>query len=154
MKTRARLLLAGSLLSLLSWATLNAFKRPSQWPTVVVAQVPFYPEIPQKAHIDGLVRLHVTTDGKRTLVIDQLSGQPMLLKAAAENVRTWEFAQHTPTGFDVSFRYTLLPSMCHSGCDCYSDEPASVILRLPTEVEIRAPEVKICDPVTTIYDDQ
>ena len=38
------------------------------------------------------------------------SGQPMLAQAAQKNVKTWQFEQHSPTTFEVTFRYRLLKS--------------------------------------------
>jgi hypothetical protein len=154
MTTWARLprsVLLKSTLTLLAWSTVLVAATPSRLPTVVTAHVPFYPAILQKAHFDGVVHLRVTTDGRRPLTIDQLSGQPMLLKAAVENIRTWEFEQHTPTSFEVSFRYRLLSAKPDSACNWTAAEPASVVLRLPTEVEISAPTVGTCDPFTSDY---
>ena len=147
MMTSARL--AKCTVAFLSCVTLGAAEPPARLPAVVSAQVPFYPPILQKAHFDGVVRLRVSTDGLRVLTIDQLSGQPMLLKAATENIRTWQFEQHTPTSFEVSFRYRLLQSTADSACNWTSAEPASVVLRLPTEVVISAPTVGTCDPFTS-----
>ncbi len=141
--------LTGGTLTFLSCLTLLAAGAPARLPVVVGAQVPFYPRILQTAHFDGAVRLRVTTDGRRALTINQLSGQPMLLNAATENIRTWQFEQHAPTSFEVSFRYRLLPSTCDSACNCDSTERPSVVLRLPSEVEISAPIVQTCDPFTS-----
>jgi hypothetical protein len=70
----------------------------------------------------------------------------MLITAAEENVRTWLFEQHSPTTFETTFRYKLLPSKCDSNCNCDSVEKGSVLLQLPTDVEVNAKSVQICDP--------
>jgi hypothetical protein len=85
MATKSKLLRrlpAMGVLLLGSFTALVTGQAPAQVPTVIDARVPFYPEIPQKAHIDGVVRLRITTDGRRPSSIDELSGQPMLLDAA------------------------------------------------------------------------
>src|SRR6267143_241109 len=128
-------------------ATLSGTQAPVPVPSVVGARVPFYPPILQKAHFDGLVRLRITTDGRRPSSIEGVDGQPMLLRAATDNIKTWEFEQHSPTVFEASFRYRLLPATCDSACNCDSTERPSVVLRLPTEVEVSATEVLTCDPV-------
>lgn len=109
-------------------------------PEVTNAVVPFYPPIALAARISGVVRLHLSTDGKHVSAVTAQGGPAMLIPAAEENVRTWTFADHVPTTFDVSFRYVILTG---SGCDT-GNKP--VILHLPTEVEIDAMP-QTCDTV-------
>jgi hypothetical protein len=123
--------------------------RPVQVPIVANAQVPFYPEILRKAHIEGTVKLTVTTDGKRVSKLDAVEGQPMLVTAATENVKTWVFEAHDATSFGVTFKYRLLEAHCDAECRCDSLERPGTMLRLPTEVNINATEAMICDPSTT-----
>ena len=47
---------------------------PKLLPHVITAQAPLYPEILQKAHFEGIVRLRVTTDGKRPSTITIIDG--------------------------------------------------------------------------------
>jgi len=124
-------------------------RKPASRPSVVSAQVPFYPEILQKAHIDGLVELRITTDGTRPSSVVRVSGQPMLSDAAIENVKTWVFERHEPMAFQATFRYRLLESHCDASCNCGSVEQPNMVLRLPTQVEISAEEILTCDPATT-----
>ncbi len=119
-------------------------------PSVASASVPFYPRIHQLAHIEGVVRLRISTNGSRASSIEIESGPPMLAQAAKENIKTWRFDQHTPTTFEATFRYTLLPSRCDSKCNCDSAEKASVHLQLPSDVEVSAKEVLLCDPAEKI----
>jgi hypothetical protein len=109
-------------------------------PTVATASVPFYPPIARVARIEGVVRLRLSTDGKRVSAVSVESGPPSLLPAAEENVRTWKFKDHSPTTFEATFRYKMLPE---SECDMDS---GTVLLRLPTEVEVSAKGVQTCDP--------
>ncbi len=113
-------------------------------PRVTNAAVPLYPRTADLAHIEGIVRLQVSTDGVRVADVKVEDGPPMLAKAAADNVRTWEFSQHKPTTFKVKFSYRFLPE---SGC--YVDNSV-VTLRLPTEVEVSTKVVHTCDPRSTV----
>jgi hypothetical protein len=116
---------------------LSTYSSPAQQvaeplPEVISAAVPFYPPIALAARVSGVVHLHLTTDGKRVSAITRQTGPAMLIPAAEANVRTWEFAEHVPTAFDVSFRYSVLEaSKCETG-----NNP--VVLHLPTEVEVDA----------------
>lgn len=107
-------------------------------PTLASAAVPFYPRVPQQAHIEGIVRLRISTDGNRVTNVEVESGQPMLVQAAKENVKTWQFERHAPTSFETTFRYRLFPSKCDSQCNCGGVEKGTVLLRLPTEAEVSA----------------
>jgi hypothetical protein len=99
-------------------------------PEVVSASVPFYPRLALAARISGAVHLHLSTDGKRVTSITDQKGPVMLIAAAEQNVRTWAFAEHIPTSFDVNFNYKVIDSpRCYSG-----NKP--VILHLPAEVEV------------------
>ena len=82
-------------------------------PTVTSAAVPLYPRTADLVHIEGIVLLQVSTNGARISDVKVEAGPPMLAKAASDNVRTWEFSQHTPTTFRVKFSYRILPE---SGC--------------------------------------
>jgi hypothetical protein len=99
-------------------------------PDVVQASVPFYPTEALAARISGEVHLHLATDGKAVTATSDVSGPAMLVKAAEENVRTWRFAEHAATSFDVTFKYRLTDSeKCEAGS-------GSVALHLPREVEV------------------
>jgi len=111
-------------------------------PIVVTAGVPFYPSVARVARIEGVVRLRLSTDGKRVSTISVHAGAPALIPAAEENVRTWEFKEHSPTTFDVTFVYKMLPES-----ECSMDN-GTVLLRLPTKVEVSAKGVQTCDPAT------
>ena len=114
-------------------------------PRVLSASVPFYPRTPQHAHVEGTVRLRVSTDGARVANVQIESGQPMLAQAALENVKTWRFDAHSRTSFAVTFRYQLLTTTCDADCKkCDSAERPSIVLKLPHEVEVNAEEAVVC----------
>ncbi len=119
-------------------------------PALASAAVPFYPRLAQMARIQGVVTLRLSTDGKRVSAIEGESGPPMLVKAAKENVGTWQFEQHTPTSFETTFHYRLFPSKCDSQCICSGVEKRTALLRLPTEAEVSAETLMTCDPAIEI----
>jgi hypothetical protein len=130
-----------ALLTLAVGANMSAQQSKKPLPRVASAGVPLYPPSPRIAHIEGVVRLRVSTDGKRVSGVQIESGQPMLAAAAKENVNTWEFEKHDPTSFEATFRYKILPPACELS-------NPTVLLRLPSEVEVTATGWQTCDPAT------
>jgi TonB family protein len=128
------------------YATVALGQQGGRLPTVLSASVPFYPRIAQAAHIEGKVQLKVSTDGNRAVSVEIQNGPAMLAKAAQENVKTWQFEQHAPTSFEVTFRYRLLASKCDEKCNCHSPETPSVVLQMPRDIEVTAEEAMLCDP--------
>jgi hypothetical protein len=122
----------------------RTFKHESRetLPLVIAASAPVYPRTPLLAHIEGTVKLRVTTDGKKVSSLDAESGPPMLLQATEENIWTWQFEDHKPTHFPVTFEYKLVDK---TTC---SVENGTIVLRLPAYVEISAKRVTTCDPVS------
>jgi TonB family protein len=109
-------------------------------PVVTSASVPLYPVAARAMGIEGRVVLHVSTDGKGVSNVIAVRGPLMLQKTAKENVQTWQFEEHSPTSFDVVFRYKLY--------DCREcSDNSTVSLKLPTDVEVSIPRVVIEDPV-------
>jgi hypothetical protein len=113
-------------------------------PVVLDAAVPFYPRDAQLARIEGAVRLRISTDSETVSRVELLEGQPILARAAKENVKTWRLRWHVRITFEATFRYKLLPDMV-----CEADN-STVLLRLPLEVEVSAKGVKTCDPAVEI----
>ena len=115
-------------------------------PRIVRASMPIYPPLAQQAAIQGMVTLRVSTDGKRVSTVAALSGPPLLVRTATENVTTWEFAPDAPTSFEVTFNYRLsLPPDCEC-TDCDGPEKQSLVLHLPTSLEVSAVIPGTCDP--------
>ena len=127
----------------LSLGVIVSFAQQSNMslPAVITAAVPFYPPAARAARIEGVVRMRISTDGKRVSFISAQTGPPALIKAAEENVRTWQFKKHNPTTFETTFRYKVL-----SESECKMDS-GTVLLMLPTAVEVTAKGVRTCDPV-------
>jgi hypothetical protein len=116
-------------------------------PIVVEAAVPLYPPLARQARIEGVVRLEVVTNGERISETHVVSGHPLLAQASKQNVETWRFKPTKSKTFGVTFRYKILPD---SGCDVLTNN-STVLLRLPTEVEVSAEGTQTCDPTETIH---
>lgn len=99
-------------------------------PTVADAKAPLYPPLARAARVQGVVRVKVTTDGHRVVTAAAESGPKILAAAAEDSARSWQFATHEPTSFVVTFTYKRVDSL-KSG-----PENPTVVLRLPTEVEV------------------
>jgi TonB family protein len=119
---------------------------PQKLPVVKSGEMPFYPPLPRMAHVEGDVQLRVTTDGSGVASVVVESGQPMLAKAAQDNVRTWKFEPHNPTSFSTVFSYHLLTEF---KCEPGKPNNGEFHIKLPTEVEITASTTlrdSYCDP--------
>jgi hypothetical protein len=77
-------------------------------PPVIVRTNPIYPPIAITAHIQGDVRVKVTTDGTSVLSAEVESGPSLLQFNTLKSVRTWKFASHTPATFYLLFRFKLM----------------------------------------------
>jgi TonB family protein len=109
---------------------------PEKLPIVKSGDMPLYPPLLRLGQIEGEVRLRVTTDGSGVSSVTVESGHVLLAKAALENVRTWKFEPHTPTVFSTLFTYRLIKELHTYSCDPDLPDNGSVILKLPTQVEI------------------
>jgi Gram-negative bacterial TonB protein C-terminal len=97
-------------------------------PKVVQHSEPIYPPIARTAHIQGEVRVKLTTNGESVTDAEAETGPPLLHKAAEDNVRTWKFAPHTASTFHVTFRYKIMSS----GVDiAFLESPDVVQLTVP-----------------------
>ena len=106
-------------------------------PAVTAAATPIYPIGPHTVNIQGVVRVKVATDGHRVTeaTVEDDGGNPALGRAAQENAKTWQFANHEPTSFIVTYRYILvskLPDIKSAALN------SKVVLRFPTDVEVYA----------------
>ena len=86
---------------------------PTQQPAEVVPQAtvqtnPTYPPIARTAHIQGDVRVKVTTDGTSVLSAEADSGPPLLRKASEDAARTWKFVPHPAGSFHLTFHYMIM----------------------------------------------
>jgi|WetSurMetagenome_2_1015567.scaffolds.fasta_scaffold17639_2 hypothetical protein len=112
-------------------------------PVVESAAVPFYPVGWRMGGLEGKARLAVSTDGRRATQVRLISGSELVGLHAEGVIKNWVFRDHAPTTFEVTLSYTLEGGEP----ECGSSDNGTVLLRLPTEVEVRARAVKICDPL-------
>jgi hypothetical protein len=117
-----------------------AQKAEQQLPLVVTGNMPLYPLTALHARVQGVVKIKVTTDGKKITSLDAESGPPMLVKFTKENILTWRFAEHKPTTFVTRFECVIEEP---SQCDFSND---ALVLKLPLEVRISAKGLETCDP--------
>ena len=102
------------------------------YPMVMHADVPLYPPGARTASVEGVVTVKVTTDGHRAIRTEvEGTANPLLSRAAEENLRTWEFTLHDPVIFTTTYRYVIADNI-----DSRLNNP-TVVLKLPTEVEVR-----------------
>ena len=85
-----------------------AQQAPETLPKVLQHNEPIYPPLARTAHIEGEVRVKLTTDGASVLTAEAETGNPLLHRAAEDNARTWKFAPHAPGTFHVAFRFKLM----------------------------------------------
>ena len=124
-----------------SCAAQSVHERP---PIVIAAAVPFYPPLARQTRIEGKVLMKITTDGRRVVSAEIVSGHPLLAEAAKQNVRTWEFEKHEPTAFSTTFEYRVLAeSVCER-------ENGEIVLNYPQSVEITVKGIQTCDPSQTV----
>jgi hypothetical protein len=104
-------------------------------PRLLTGSMPGYPPLAHTNGVDGTVQVRVTTDGHATTKVELLTvnlRNPLgatyvgdLPAAALETARSWHFADHVATSFDVSFGYELRALTCG-----YNDN-LSVTVELP-----------------------
>ena len=136
----------------------QADQRQSPLPTVIAAEMPSYTSVGKQAGIAGTVRLRVITDGEK--VTDSVIEQPVPLldRIAQENLKTWRFAPHVPTSFEVTFRFMLIDRKPVDPCGPKRKDPwvgpeTVSTLRFPDDIEIEDYRdfVSFCDPFVTRF---
>lgn len=106
-------------------------------PAVIAAATPIYPIGAHTANIQGVVKIRISTDGHRVIdaVVEDDGGNPALARSAQENATSWQFANHDPTRFVVTYRYILLNKLPDIKSATLNSK---VVLRFPTDVEVSA----------------
>jgi hypothetical protein len=97
-------------------------------PMVSAAPVPLYPPLARAVNAQGVIRVRVETDGHKVVQAHAEEQHKLLSTAAEDNAKNWEFTQHTPSTFTITYRYRLAD-------ECGSNNP-TVTLHLPTDVEV------------------
>ena len=86
----------------------NAQEPARVLPRVIDHAPPIYPAIAGAAHVEGPVRLKITTNGHAVTSVEVVDRPSLLVKAAAENAQTWKFVDHIPGTFEVTFNFRSL----------------------------------------------
>jgi acetyl esterase/lipase len=89
------------------WETTSD-KGRANIPVVVHHAEATYPPISLVAHIEGDVRLKITTDGESVVSAEAISGPPLLLQTAMANAKSLEFAPHKATTFVITYRFRVV----------------------------------------------
>jgi hypothetical protein len=100
-----RILILAFLICFLASPLVGTQESVPKHPTVTKFDCPEYPERARSLHISGTVKMMVSTDGHAVTEVKVISGPQILAKPAEANVRTWKFADHTPTSFTVTYVY-------------------------------------------------
>jgi hypothetical protein len=129
-------------LVMLGWVGSSALaqKAAREVPLLSAGTVPLYPRMSLAARVQGVVKIRVTTDGKKVSSVEAESGPPMLVAAAKESILAWQFETHKPTTFETTFEYVI-----EEPAECYFSNSVAV-LKLPLEVRISTKGLKTCDP--------
>ena len=97
-------------------------------PMVAAAPVPLYPPLARATNTQGLVHVKVQTDGHKVVQAQAEEKNKLLIFAAEDNAKNWQFSTHTPLSFTITYHYRLAD-------ECDANNP-TVTLHLPTEVEV------------------
>ena len=129
-------------LVILGWLGSSALAQEAtpEVPLLSAGIVPLYPRMALAARVQGVVKIRVTTDGKKVSSVEAESGPPMLVAAAKEIILAWKFETHKPTTFETTFEYVI-----EEPAECYFSNNVAV-LKLPLEVRITTKGLKTCDP--------
>jgi outer membrane biosynthesis protein TonB len=77
-------------------------------PEITQSKQPEYPMLPLEAHIEGQVRMSVSTDTYCVGKVTTQSSDLLLAQSAEANIQSWWFDLHKPGTFNVTFNYRLL----------------------------------------------
>jgi hypothetical protein len=98
------------------------------------------------AHVEGTVHLQVGIAAGKVVSVTLQDGQPILAKAAEDNVKTWQFRETDTLTFETAFRYEIRKTPPPTNCDEGEDYNSTIALHFPSSVEVSAPTWWTCDP--------
>ena len=113
-------------------AAAQAVPNTPEEPLLKSGAIPTYPHVARLARLQGTVRLQVTTNGVGVTNVVGGGAHKMLVDAAEQNIKSWQFYEHRPQTFTVTFVYKL------EGPEVYPFANSRVLLELPKRVEIRS----------------
>lgn len=106
-------------------------------PVVLKAEVPFYPLQARAMGLSGQAIVDVTTDGEKVLSTSANATNHIFLQPSIDNLNTWRFKKHSPSKFQVKYRYDIVRNDDPDAID----DNSHVIVDLPREICIRAQSV-------------
>src|SRR4051812_35144079 len=149
---RGRRLIAVLLgLTMVAGSHAAARNAPAPLPAVIAADAPRYPAGSVKAGASGTVLLTVATDGAAVTSVRVMGLLTPLAGSAVRNLKTWRFAAHTPTTFDVSYRFSIIERSCAS---LGRDTHAVATMHFPTTIDVFAEVDPVCSgaaPPTPVF---
>jgi TonB family protein len=125
------------------FVSLTAFCLAAENPERCVTSigVPAYPPLAEQARIEGTVKVGVTVDETGAVAkATGISGQPMLLAAAVENVKTWRFTpiKGKSSVFVITYEFRIEGQEVYAPVGC-----PKVKLDLPVKVEVSSPPIAV-----------
>jgi hypothetical protein len=78
-----------------------------RYPYLVHGDLPVYPTLAKTARITGDVRVRVIVDKGEVVGTETISGHPLLVSAAIDNIKSWKFDSTVRTTFATTFIYRL-----------------------------------------------
>ena len=78
-----------------------------KYPFLVHADLPSYPPLAKIARISGTVQVRVTVENGEVVGYVQPSGNPLLVSATIDNIKSWKFDKSVRTTFATTFIFQL-----------------------------------------------
>src|SRR5882672_4898727 len=78
-----------------------------KYPFLVQADLPSYPPLAKIARISGTVQVRVTVENGEVVGYVQPTGNPLLVSATIDNIKSWKFDKSVRTTFATTFIYQL-----------------------------------------------
>jgi TonB family protein len=78
-----------------------------RYPFLVHGDLPAYPALAKTARISGTVHVRVTVENGEVVGYVQPSGNPLLVSATIDNIKSWKFDKTVTRTFETTFIYQL-----------------------------------------------
>ena len=78
-----------------------------RYPYLVHGDLPVYPTLAKTARITGDVQVRVIVDKGEVVGTETISGHPLLVSAAIDNIKSWKFDRDVRVTFATTFIYRL-----------------------------------------------
>src|ERR1700730_17553206 len=78
-----------------------------RYPFLVHGDLPVYPALAKTARITGTVQMRVIVENGEVVGTETISGNPLLVTATIDNIKSWKFDKTVRTNFATTFIYRL-----------------------------------------------